>query len=129
MKNILIGLFLFVSSSAYAHKDAAPPNCSDARNQQVVQHLSRGQKFDEVVTYLEGADVPYFLSSRKGQTVSLKLIREKGYSAFGPIEIIIRSDDGGGVMSMAAVTEMLIIDFDKQAVLAKDYCITYKTGA
>lgn len=129
MKNILIGLFLCISSAAYAHKDAAPPKCSDARNQLVVLHINSGQKFDEVIAYLEGANVPYFLSSRKGRTISLNLIRDKGYSAFGPIEIIIRSDDGGGVMSMGAVLEMLIIDFDKQAALAKEYCITYKTGA
>lgn len=129
MKNILIGISMFVSSSANAHADTAQPKCNDARNQGVIQHISRGQKFDEVIAYLEGADVPYFLSSRKGQTVSLKLIRDKGYSTFGSVEIIIRSDDGGGVMSMAAVTEMLIVDFDKQAALAKEYCITYKTGA
>ena len=129
MKNILIGLFLFFSSAAYAHKNAAPPKCSDARNQVVILHISSGQKFDYVIAYLEGTKVPYFLSSRKGQTVSLRLIRDKGYSAFGPIEIIIRSDDGGGVMSMGAVLEMLIIDFDKQAALANKYCITYKTGA
>lgn len=129
MKNILIGVLLFTSSPVYTHADTAPPKCSDVRNQNVVQHISRGQKFDDAVAYLEGADIPYFLSSRKGQMVSLKLIRDKGYSAYGPIEIIVRSDDGGGGMSMAAVTEMLIIDFNKEATLAKEYCITYKTGA
>ena len=127
MKNILIGLCLWVCGMAGVQADPAP-KCSDARDQQVVEHLSPGQKFDDAIAYLDGADIPYFLSSRKGQTVSVQAIHDKGYAAFGPIEIIIRSDYTGGIMSPAASTEMLIIDFDKQAVLAREYCMTYSAG-
>lgn len=128
MKNILIGFFLSVCGLACVHAAPAPPKCADARNQDVISHVSRGQKFDDVIAYLESANVPYFVSSRKGQSVSMQLIREKGYAAFGPLEVIIRSDDGGGVFSMPAATEMLTMEFDKNAVLKSENCITYKTG-
>lgn len=128
MKNIVIGFCLGFAVLGYADAKPAPPKCSDARNQQVLQHLTPGQKFEDAIAYLDTAGIPYFLSSRKGQAVTPQLIREKGYAAFGSIELIVRSDDGGAVLVGAPSTEMLIIKFDKDAVLTTENCMTYKTG-